>query len=72
MDHQNGPCFALLASKFDTTYYLNPEINPDLHEAFFDFSADEKEFKAIEHFNVYGRKEGRFSVPGVASKLSEN
>jgi hypothetical protein len=72
VDHQNGPCFALLASKFDTTYYLNSEINPDLHEAFFDFSADEKEFKAIEHFNVYGRKEGRFSVPGVASKLSEN
>ena len=38
----------------------------------FDFSADEKEFKAIEHFNVYGRKEGRLSVAGVTSKLSEN
>jgi hypothetical protein len=72
VDHQNGPCFAIIASKFDTAYYLDPKINPDLYEAFSEFSTEEKEFKAMEHFNVYGRKEGRLSVVPVASKLSKN
>ena len=32
IDHPNGPCFAIIASKFDTTYYLDPSVNPDLSE----------------------------------------
>lgn len=62
IDHPNGPCFAIIASKFDTTYYLDPSVNPDLSEVFGKLSSEEKESQAIEHFNVYGRKEGRSPI----------
>ena len=63
VDHQNGPCFALIASRFDVEYYLDPKINPDLHNTFNSFPFAERELRAIEHYNVYGRKEGRVPFP---------
>ena len=63
IDHPNGPCFALIASRFDVEYYLNPKINPDLHNAFNSLPFAERELRAIEHYNVYGRKEGRVPIP---------
>ena len=63
VDHPNGPCFALIASRFDVEYYLNPKINPDLHNAFNSLPFAERELRAIEHYNVYGRKEGRVPIP---------
>ena len=62
IDHPNGPCFAIIASKFDVAYYLDPSINSDLSEVFGKLSSEEKEAQAIEHFNVYGRKEGRSPI----------
>ena len=62
VDHPNGPCFALIASKFDVEYYLDAKINPDLYNVFADLPSEERELRAIEHFNVYGRKEGRLPI----------
>lgn len=62
VDHPNGPCFAVVASKFDLSYYLDPNINPDLNIAFGKLPYEEKRLAAIEHFRVYGRKEGRLAV----------
>ena len=62
VDHPNGPCFALIASKFDLSYYLDPDINPDLNMEFGGLPHEEKRLAAIEHFNVYGRKEGRLAI----------
>ena len=62
VDHPNGPCFALMASKFDLSYYLDPDINPDLNTQFGGLPHEEKRLAAIEHFNVYGRKEGRLAI----------
>ena len=70
VDHPNGPCFALIASKFDVAYYLDPNNNPDLHHAFGQLPSDEQEVKAIEHFNVFGRKEGRLAIAPRESGLS--
>ncbi len=63
VDHPNGPCFALIASRFDVDYYLDPKINPDLHNTFNSLPFAERELRAIEHYNVYGRKEGRVPIP---------
>ena len=62
VDHPNGPCFAVVASKFDLSYYLDPNVNPDLNVAFGKLPYEKKRLAAIEHFNIYGRKEGRLAV----------
>tara|TARA_Y100000766_G_C18866833_1_gene586188 strand:+ start:355 stop:1392 length:1038 start_codon:yes stop_codon:yes gene_type:complete len=62
VDHPNGPCFAIIGRKLDLSYYLHPDINPDLYAAFGALPHDEQRRAAIEHFEVYGRKEGRKPV----------
>ena len=65
VDHQHGPCFAVLASKLesheklDVDYYLDPEVNLDLFNEFGHLPEIEKESKALEHFISLGRGEGR-------------
>jgi hypothetical protein len=65
VDHQHGPCFAIFASKsaqqeeIDVSYYLNPDVHPDLYEEFGHLPEYEKELKALEHFIGWGKKEGR-------------
>ena len=42
---------------------LDPKINPDLRNIFNSLPFAEIELRAIEHYNVYGRKEGRILIP---------
>lgn len=77
VDHQHGPCFAVLASKvpnpekIDVDYYLDPKINPDLHEEFGQLPSIERESKAIEHFVALGREEGRLPNRPITNKTNK-
>ena len=57
--------------KIDVDYYLDPEINPDLHKEFGQLPSIERESKAMEHFVALGRKEGRLPNRPAANKTKK-
>ena len=59
----NHSFHAAFANRPKSTQSSNtPDINPDLYAAFGALPHDEQRTAAIEHFEVYGRKEGRKPV----------
>ncbi len=60
----------LSREKSDVDYYLDAEINPDLHEEFGQLLSIERKSKAMEYFVALGREEGR--LPNGPGKNKTN